>query len=79
MKLSLKWANDYVDLSSMPSLKDYSDRLTYIGQKVEGYETLGEDIENVRVGKIVSIEKHPDSDHMVICQMDCGKEAFARS
>jgi len=61
MKLSLKWASDYVDLSKMPSLKDYSDKLTYIGQKVEGYETLGADIENVKVGKIVSIEKHPDS------------------
>ncbi|MBE6605812.1 MAG: phenylalanine--tRNA ligase subunit beta [Ruminococcaceae bacterium] len=76
MKLSLKWASDYVDLSKMPSLKDYSDKLTYIGQKVEGYETLGADIENVKVGKIVSIEKHPDSDHMVICQLDCGEDSL---
>ncbi len=74
MKLSLKWASDYVDLSDVTDLKDYSEKLTYIGQKVEGYETLGADIENVVVGKITKIEKHPDSDHLLICTLDLGDE-----
>ncbi len=72
MKLSMNWAKDFVDVSDIP-IKDYCDKLTDTGSKVEGYEVLGADIENVVVGKIVKIEKHPDSDHLLVCQLDCGE------
>ena len=65
MKLSMNWAKDFVDVSDIP-IKDYCDKLTDTGSKVEGYEVLGSDIENVVVGKIVKITKHPDSDHLQI-------------
>ena len=57
MKLSMKWLADFTDVSDI-SIKDYSDRMTDTGSKVEGYETLAEDIENVVVGRITSIKKH---------------------
>ena len=74
MKLPISWANEFVNVKDIP-IKDYCDKLTDTGSKVEGYETLGADIENVVVGKILKITKHPDSDHLQICQIDCGEEA----
>lgn len=72
MKLSINWANDFVKLSDIP-IKEYCDKLTDTGSKVEGFERLGDEIENVVVGKILSITKHPDSDHLQICRVDCGE------
>ncbi len=71
MKLSMNWLADFTDVSDI-SVKDYCDRMTDTGSKVEGWETLGEDIENVVVGRIASVVPHPDSDHLLICQLDCG-------
>ena len=73
MKLSMKWLADYTDVSDI-DIKAYCDRMTDTGSKVEGYDVLAEDIENVVVGKIVSITKHENSDHLQICQLDCGEE-----
>ena len=70
MLLSMNWLSDYVDIDVTP--KEFSDRMTDTGSKVEGFECLGEAIKNVVVGKILSIEKHPDSDHLQICQIDEG-------
>lgn len=72
MNLSMNWLSDFVKLGDI-NIKDYCDRMTDTGSKVESFELLGEDIENVVVAKILSIEKHPDSDHLQICQMDIGK------
>ena len=72
MNLSLNWANDFVDLSGIDA-KTYCDRLTATGSKVEGYEILGEDIENVVAGRVISLERHPDSDHLWVCQIDIGE------
>lgn len=72
MNLSLNWANDFVDLSEIDA-KAYCDRLTATGSKVEGYELLGEDIENVVAGRVISLERHPDSDHLWVCQIDIGE------
>ncbi len=74
MKLSLNWAQDFVALDGIGP-KEYCDRLTATGSKVEGYEILGEDIENVVAGKVISLERHPDSDHLWICQIDVGEGA----
>ncbi|MBE6560284.1 MAG: phenylalanine--tRNA ligase subunit beta [Ruminococcaceae bacterium] len=71
MKLSMKWLADYTDVSDIDT-KAYCDRMTDTGSKVEGYEILGADIENVVVGKIRSIAPHENSDHLQICQLDCG-------
>ncbi len=73
MKLSRKWLNEYVDLS----LSEYGDRsfaeaMTVSGSKVEVTEDLSKNINNVKVGRIVSLEKHPNSDHMLVCQIDIG-------
>ena len=49
MKLSMKWLQDFCDCSDIP-VREYCDRMTDTGSKVEGYELLGADIENVVVG-----------------------------
>ena len=74
MKLNRKWINEeFVDLSRI-SDKEYVEKLTVFGQKVETYERLDAEIKNVVVGKVVSIERHQNSDHMWICQVDVGQE-----
>ena len=71
MNLSRNWLADFVDVSDIDN-KAYSDRMTDTGSKVEGFEVLGEDIENVVVAKIVKITPHENSDHLQICTMDVG-------
>ena len=73
MNLSLKWLHDFTNTDGITT-KEYCDRMTDTGSKVEGYEVLGEDIQNVKVAKVVSMERHPDSDHLWICQVDIGTE-----
>lgn len=72
MDLSMKWLADYVDCD-MP-IKDFVSGLTLSGSKVECYEQEGEEISNVVVGKVLSVVPHPDSDHMVITQVDVGED-----
>ena len=71
MKLSMNWLADFVDVADI-DIKAYCDRMTDTGSKVEGWETLGADIENVKVGKIVALAPHENSDHLQVCQLDCG-------
>ena len=74
MKLNRKWINEeFVDLSHI-SDKEYVDTMTVFGQKVETYERLDCEIRNVVVGKVLSIVRHENSDHMWICQVDVGAE-----
>jgi len=74
MKLNRKWINEeFVDLSHI-SDKEYVDTMTVFGQKVETYERLDSEIRNVVVGKVLSIVRHENSDHMWICQVDVGKD-----
>ena len=73
MNLSRKWLTDYVDVTEV-SNKDYCDRMTDTGSKVEGFEVLASDIDNVVVGKITKITKHENSDHLQICMLDVGEE-----
>ena len=69
MKVPMSWFNDYTDISGITS-KEYNDALTMSGSKVETIENMGENIKNVVTGKVLEIEPHPDSDHMVICKVD---------
>ena len=74
MKLNRKWINEeFVDLSSV-SDKEFVDTLTIFGQKVETYERLDAEIKNVVVGKVISIVRHENSDHMWVCQVDVGQD-----
>jgi len=74
MKLNRKWINeDFVDLSDV-SDKEFVETLTVFGQKVETWERMDAEIKNVVVGKVLSIVRHPNSDHMFICQVDVGRE-----
>ncbi len=72
MNLSMKWLADFVDVSDV-KITDYCDKMTLTGSKVEGYEELGREIENVVVARIKKIVPHPDSDHLLICTMDAGR------
>ena len=72
MNMPFKWLNDYVKIDVSP--KEYSSRMTMTGSKVEGWEELGAEIENVVCGRVLSIEKHPDADKLVICMIDVGAE-----
>ena len=73
MDLSMRWLNDYVCTGEM-SPRDYCAGMTMSGSKVEGYETEGEEIKNVVVGRVTAMERHPDSDHLWVCQVDVGNE-----
>ena len=71
MILSLEWLAEFVDTAGIDT-KQFCDRMTATGSKVEGFEVLGEDIQNVKVGRIVALRKHENSDHLQICDLDVG-------
>ncbi len=73
MNLSMKWLSDFVK-TDMP-VKDFCYGMTMSGSKVEGFETEGSEISNVVVGKILSVVPHENSDHLVVCQVEVGKDA----
>ncbi len=70
MDMSMTWLKDYVDVDT--DIKDFVEDITLSGSKVEGYTIIGGDIKNVVVGKVLSIEKHPDADKLVITKIDIG-------
>lgn len=70
MNLSRKWLNEFVDIDTAD--RDFAEAMTLSGSKVEVTVDLGAEIENVKVGKILSMIKHPNSDHMWICSIDVG-------
>ncbi len=73
MNTSLSWIKAYVpDLDV--TAQEYTDAMTLSGTKVEGYEELDADLEKIVVGQIEKIEKHPDADKLVICQVNVGSE-----
>ena len=74
MRLNRKWLNeDFVDLREV-SDKEFVETMTVFGQKVETWERMDAEIKNVVVGKVLSMVRHPNSDHMWICQVDAGSE-----
>ena len=78
MKLNRKWLNEeFVDLSHV-SDKEFVEKLTIFGQKVETYERMDAEIKNVVVGKVITMVPHPNSDHMFICQVDVGQDELVQ-
>lgn len=75
MNTALSWIKAYVpDLSCTD--QEYCDAMTLTGTKVEGFERLDKNLEKIVVGQILKIEKHPDADKLVICQVDIGSETI---
>ncbi|MGN1168307.1 MAG: phenylalanine--tRNA ligase subunit beta [Lachnospiraceae bacterium] len=73
MNTSLSWIKAYVpDLDV--TAQEYTDAMTLSGTKVEGYEKLDADLDKIVVGQIDKIEKHPDADKLIICQVNVGNE-----
>ena len=72
MNLSRKWLNEFVTVDAGD--REFAEAMTLSGSKVEITEDLGAEISNVVVGKLLSMERHPDSDHMWVCQVDVGAE-----
>ena len=76
MDLSRKWLNEFVDLPlSEVGDRAFAEAMSVSGSKVEVTEDLSAAIKNVVVGRIVKLEKHPNSDHMLVAQLDVGAEA----
>ena len=73
MKTSLKWIRALVPgLAVTP--QQYADAMTMSGSKVEFYEKQDEDLENIVIGQITKLERHPDADKLVVCQVDVGEK-----
>ncbi len=70
MKLSRNWLDEFTRVGV--SDKEFCDRMTMSGSKVETLDVLGEDIANVVVGRVAEISRHPDSDHLWVCQVEVG-------
>jgi len=71
MNLSRKWLSEFVDITATD--KEFDDIMTLSGSKVETTERLDAEIKNVVVGKVVSMKRHENSDHMFVCQVDVGR------
>ena len=71
MDIPMSWLKEYANVTT--DIKNFIEDITMTGSKVEGYTTMGGDIENVVTGKIKKIVKHPDADKLVITTVDIGK------
>ncbi len=73
MKTSFSWLKEYVpDLDVSP--KEYMDKMTLSGTKVESFEQFDADLDKIVTGKITNITRHPDADKLVICKVDVGED-----
>ena len=72
MKLSREWLGEYTTIDAPD--KEYCDAMTMSGSKVEGWEVTGSEISRVVVGRVISMERHTNSDHMWVCKIDVGGE-----
>ncbi len=75
MNTALSWIKAYV-----PELEctdqEYTDAMTLTGTKVEGFEKLDKNLKDIYVGEILSIEKHPDADKLIVCQVNMGDKTL---
>lgn len=71
MKVSLNWLGRYVDIK-VP-LEQLCDKMVQAGFEVDGIEDLSQTMDNVVVGRILKLEKHPDADKLLVCQLDVGR------
>ncbi|MCU6746524.1 phenylalanine--tRNA ligase subunit beta [Faecalicatena acetigenes] len=74
MNTSLSWIKAYVPELDVTA-QEYTDAMTLSGTKVEGYERMDADLDKIVIGQIEKIEKHPDADKLIICQVNIGTES----
>ena len=74
MNTSMSWIKMYVPELDVTA-QEYTDAMTLSGTKVEGYEKLDADLDKIVIGQITKIEKHPDADKLIICQVNIGTES----
>ena len=72
MQVSTKWLKDYIDIDL--TADELAEKFTLAGIPVENVIHAGEGLEKVVTGKIEELKAHPDSDHLLICQMNVGAE-----
>ena len=72
MNTSLKWIKALVPGLDCTA-QEYTDAMTLSGSKVESYEQLDADLDKIVIGQVKKIERHPDADKLVICQVDIGE------
>jgi len=72
MRVSLNWLKDYVDIQM--DVEELAHKLTMLGIEIEAIERPGAEITNVFIGKILSIDPHPDADKLVVCKTDIGQD-----
>lgn len=72
MKVPMQWIRQYTDIPVTP--EEFESAMIMHGTGVEGLENQNDAVQNVVVGKILSVRKHENSDHMVICSVDVGEE-----
>lgn len=70
MDLSMKWLSEFVDIDAEP--RDFAQAMTMTGSKVESWRTEGDGINKVVVGRVISVDKHPNADKLVVCSVDVG-------
>lgn len=75
MRVSLNWLRDYVNLENI-DIKEFCSKMIMSGSNLDTYDTIGEGVSGVVVGKVLSVEKHPDADKLVICKVDIGSEVL---
>ena len=78
MDTSLSWVKAYVPELECTA-KEYMDAMTLSGTKVEGYTELDKNLDKIVVAKINKIEKHPDADKLVVCQVQIDEEGTERA
>ena len=76
MIVSLEWLKDYTDVNVTPEM--FCDRMIMSGSNLETLEMVGDDMSKVVVGKIEKIERHPDADKLVVCQLNVGEEELVQ-
>ena len=70
MKVPYSWLKEFVDIDITPA--ELGDKLVSVGFEIEEVIEMRDSIKNVVAGKILSVEKHPDSDHLLVCSVDVG-------
>ena len=73
MNVSRKWLSEFVTVDAND--KEFAEAMTLSGSKVELTHDLGAEISNIVAGRVTAMERHSDSDHMWVCQVDVGRDA----